>query len=706
MIKQFSKNNFSFLGVDVVPQANLIIKNSREKRLEPKVMYLLVLFATRGREVITRAEILEELWPNVVVGDEVISQLVYGLRNALGDDAKKPKYIETIPKKGYRFIPEVKFIESNESSNLATDVDLDVLKNKPKSSLKTISLLFSIVLLTFLTTWYANTGFPSKGMNLLTIKNILPVTQTNGVEGDFSFHKNHNQMVYVSTGKQGTDLYLKTLGNSQSQQITNDEWLEYSPLWLNEQTLIYIRKKATQYQIISQNMNNDIEIHYESTNGIFNLVIKSNELSEVIFTEYDNYKHNKLYELKSLNISNNKVEYLHDSILKLPSDIRNVVYSLDGQRLYFFNNDDKVKQIVSLDLTSNKYTTISKEFAWVEHIALLDSEHLLISGVLSATKGIWQLNISDHSIKSVLASSSGERIVRSIIKQEQLYYSTYKASTNQMIADTKSKTFDELPKLNSDANEYSGIFSKDNNSIFFVSNRTGYYELWLYDVESKNVLKISDLQASFIQKPILSHNEEYLAVVYEKEGLTLAIISVETGEIINETKIPNMKYPLAWSANDKSLYISEHRGDVNIYRYDWDSLKPTLIQKRAGLFAEENTDSKSLVLIDYELGGLVNKSLIDEDTKLLNNSIMGLESLIPGQLKVVGQSIFALQKDGSTRELQQYSLENIDGEHSGKFLMNLPDKSSVTDFNIDGSKAIFTYRAQAQGDIMRVLLGH
>ena len=70
-------------------------------------MSLLILLASKNGEVVTRGEILATLWPNMVVGDEVISQLIYSLRNALADDAKNPKYIETISKKGYRFIAEV-----------------------------------------------------------------------------------------------------------------------------------------------------------------------------------------------------------------------------------------------------------------------------------------------------------------------------------------------------------------------------------------------------------------------------------------------------------------------------------------------------------------------------------------------------------------------------------------------------------------------
>jgi DNA-binding winged helix-turn-helix (wHTH) protein len=96
LIKQVTQNKFRFLDFEVDSQANLLIKKGKVKRLEPKVMALLILLASKNGDVVSRIEILAALWPNVVVGDEVISQLIYSLRNALADDAKKPRYIETI----------------------------------------------------------------------------------------------------------------------------------------------------------------------------------------------------------------------------------------------------------------------------------------------------------------------------------------------------------------------------------------------------------------------------------------------------------------------------------------------------------------------------------------------------------------------------------------------------------------------------------
>ncbi len=708
LLNETFKGNFSFSEFKAIPQANLLIKKAREKRIEPKVMSLLILLASKNGDVVTRQEILDNLWPNMVVGDEVISQLIYSLRNALADDAKNPKYIETISKKGYRFIAEVNAVESEVKGDTSISAELTTnsLANSKKMNLKN-NWLVSIcltVLIGFIV-WFISNAFLQNNINALTVKNILPVTKSIGVEGDFSFHESHKKMVYVHSQDQYVDIYIKTLGGNQSQQLTNDEWIESSPLWIDAETLVYIRKKANLYQIIRHPLKKETEILYESQHYIFNLAIKTDEESAISFIEYDKYQHNKLNEVKSLNLLNNKVRYLHDSVLNLPIDTRYQVYSLDGQHLYLYDNSNQVKKVVSVALKNSQYTTITQQFSWINHIALFDSEHLLISGKLSTTRGIWLLNINDQSIKSILPTSDDQKVVRALLKQGQIYYATYKTSSNQFIADIKQQTLDPLPKLNSGAYEFSGIFSKDNKTIYFVSNRTGYYEVWSYDTNTQTTKQVTQLQASYIHRPVLSNKEDLFAVVYNKGELTLAIISLETGKAVNEIKIPSMKFPLTWSQDDKSIYISEHNKQVNIYQYDSTTLEPKLIQTHAGLFAQESADGESLTFVDYKAGGLINKNLTTGKITLLNSSIANLTSLYPGLLETIEQSIFVVESDGTARKIQGYSRENDEQEPSGTLLMALPDSSQVTDFNIDGSKAILSKSSPPEGDIMTIKLG-
>jgi len=76
--------------------------------LEPRVMDLLVLFAKQPGEVVSKPDIIKALWGEVHVNDDALTRCVFKLRKALGDDARAARYVATVPKRGYKFVAEVR----------------------------------------------------------------------------------------------------------------------------------------------------------------------------------------------------------------------------------------------------------------------------------------------------------------------------------------------------------------------------------------------------------------------------------------------------------------------------------------------------------------------------------------------------------------------------------------------------------------------
>ncbi|MEO8302881.1 MAG: winged helix-turn-helix domain-containing protein [Betaproteobacteria bacterium] len=91
----------------VEPTLNRLSSAGETVKVEPKAMSVLVHLADRAGEVVSREALLSAVWPNVVVGDDSLTQVVIKLRKALGDVPDKPVYIETIAKRGYRLIAPV-----------------------------------------------------------------------------------------------------------------------------------------------------------------------------------------------------------------------------------------------------------------------------------------------------------------------------------------------------------------------------------------------------------------------------------------------------------------------------------------------------------------------------------------------------------------------------------------------------------------------
>ena len=73
-------------------------------RLEPKALHVLKALHQRDGRTVRKDELLGEVWPDVAVSDEVLTTAIYQLRRALGDDRRQPKYIETVPRVGYRMV--------------------------------------------------------------------------------------------------------------------------------------------------------------------------------------------------------------------------------------------------------------------------------------------------------------------------------------------------------------------------------------------------------------------------------------------------------------------------------------------------------------------------------------------------------------------------------------------------------------------------
>ena len=101
------RSGFRMGDWEVCPQENRLKGPELESVLEPKVMDVLVLLARSQGNVVSRRQILDVVWADVVVGEEVVSRAISILRKELGDDQKNPSYLKTISKRGYCLIANV-----------------------------------------------------------------------------------------------------------------------------------------------------------------------------------------------------------------------------------------------------------------------------------------------------------------------------------------------------------------------------------------------------------------------------------------------------------------------------------------------------------------------------------------------------------------------------------------------------------------------
>lgn len=111
-----TQSTFYFGEWQINPDANTLQKGRRQKQVEPKAMDVLLYLCRHAGEVISAETLLSECWSGIDTGDNPLHKTINQLRRALDDSATSPVYIETIRKRGYRTLAEVRFPIGHEQS--------------------------------------------------------------------------------------------------------------------------------------------------------------------------------------------------------------------------------------------------------------------------------------------------------------------------------------------------------------------------------------------------------------------------------------------------------------------------------------------------------------------------------------------------------------------------------------------------------------
>src|SRR5262245_33458202 len=86
------------------PRTGELRQGLEEVKLAPRTAAVLTLLAERAQQVVTKDELLAHAWKGRIVGDEALTSCIQELRQALGDDARQPRFIETWHRRGYKLI--------------------------------------------------------------------------------------------------------------------------------------------------------------------------------------------------------------------------------------------------------------------------------------------------------------------------------------------------------------------------------------------------------------------------------------------------------------------------------------------------------------------------------------------------------------------------------------------------------------------------
>ena len=106
-VRGASGSVFRLDGIQVDAPGGRLTRDGREEYLRHKTWEVLVILLQNRHRIVTKEELVDRVWGDLVVDDDALVQCVVDIRKALGDDSRSPRYVRTVPKVGYRFIGEV-----------------------------------------------------------------------------------------------------------------------------------------------------------------------------------------------------------------------------------------------------------------------------------------------------------------------------------------------------------------------------------------------------------------------------------------------------------------------------------------------------------------------------------------------------------------------------------------------------------------------
>src|SRR5262245_12170973 len=122
---------FGEFTLDAAPK--VLLRQGKPLLLAPKILETLLTLVQNGGRIVEKEELMTRLWPDTFVEESNLTYSIVQVRKTLGDDARRPRYIETVPKRGYRFIADVEEVLSDMSivsNELARRVKTPVVESQ------------------------------------------------------------------------------------------------------------------------------------------------------------------------------------------------------------------------------------------------------------------------------------------------------------------------------------------------------------------------------------------------------------------------------------------------------------------------------------------------------------------------------------------------------------------------------------------------
>jgi len=242
---------FRLGDLDVLPQSGELRGRRGVQRVRPLLMDILLRLAAEPGEVVRRETLLEDVWPRRMVNDEVLSRAIAELRTALGDEARDARYIETLPKIGYRLLATVSEIAP------APEPPSEPVAAPARHSAALWAGVGVAVLAGVAGLWFGLRK-PTAGVEGLerALHAARPLTSDPGLELGPRFSPDGRRVAFVlATQDDDYRIVVQSVGDATRQTIAGPGVARYTPIFFPDgQRIAYWRREGAQCAIVEREL--------------------------------------------------------------------------------------------------------------------------------------------------------------------------------------------------------------------------------------------------------------------------------------------------------------------------------------------------------------------------------------------------------------------------------------------------------------------
>ena len=634
------KGNFRIADWEVEPEINCLRTQYRAVHIEPKIMQVLLQLASHSNQVLSKEQLMHAVWPDTFVSEDVLTRCISELRRVFEDDARAPRFIQTIPKTGYRMIAQVTVPPEAlpagmshtgaEGGNGAFAAAMgrtvepeapNPAPSAPRQPSRRGSSRFFLPILAvtivavgialFTRHWQRQTGvipIPEGGYK------TVPFTSDEGAQVQPSFSPDGNQVAFAWSGVKGQkrDIYLKLLDSENPLRLTSDGSDNYSPVWSPDgRSIAFMRNSG-------------------GDRGIY-IVPAIGGPARKVYTpkgtiEWDRGTLSWSPDGKSLIFPDGKTSSSPSSIYSLSLGSLQTVpvtnppkywdgdvgaeFSPDGTKIAFLRAiDAAARDIYVVDTSGGQPHRITTDNRYVHSMAWArDGLSLVFSSDRGGKFSLWRIAITGGD--PIRLPVGGEDAFSPAIaaRGDRMVYaqSSSKWSIMQMKLDPASSKDPPAPLLSSTQRDSAPQISPDGGRIAFQSWRSGTQEIWVASRDGSGLTKLTSFERSLTGSPAWSPDGKQVAFDSRPDGHShIFVISAQGGIPRQITHGDSNDIVPTWSPDGRWIYFGSNRGvEWQIWKVPSSGGEPQQVTQHGGFVATASPDGKYIYYARADAPGI------------------------------------------------------------------------------------------------------